>query len=208
MSAGERRSAANGAIVKGEQRAAGELQQADAAGQFLDAGAQLSMFEQDGGAIRPDDERRGPGRPKGAANKLKTKIKEYMLGMGYRDPMQQLAMLSGIDRPDLHPMAYAAMIAQELGCSVMEVQREMRQATAELMPYWHAKVTPDVNAGAGAQVNIIQAAPGAQVAAVQSGASSTSQGRRMGPPPMPGESEENQEVAGSTDPDTNKDHRS
>lgn len=110
---------------------------------LLEQGEQIDMFGEDG-AVVPVEERAGPGRPPGARNKLKQKLGEYLALRGYRDPAEQLAMLAGLDRPDVHPLAYAASIAKDLGEDVVSVAREMRQAADALMPYWHAKVTPDV----------------------------------------------------------------
>lgn len=88
-------------------------------------------------------------------------MREYFTARGYRDPAEQLAMIAGLDRPDLHPMAYAAQVAQELGEDVTAVLREMRQAAGELLPYWHAKLTPDVQVQA--PVQILMAGPGGAV---------------------------------------------
>lgn len=126
-------------------------------------GGQLDMFGDRAGAAVPVETRRGPGRPAGASNKLRAKIRELMAARGYRDPAEQLAMLAGLDRPDLHPLGYAAQIAATLGEPVMAVAREMRQAAAELMPYWHAKITPDFAVQAPA-VNILMAGDAAAVA--------------------------------------------
>lgn len=122
---------------------------------LLDEGHQLEMFGPEGEAV-PVDQRRGPGRPAGSGNKLKAKLKDYMVARGYRDPAEQLAMLAGLDRPDLHPMGYAAQIASALGEPVTAVAGLMRQAAAELLPYWHPKVSPDVAVQAPA-VNILMA---------------------------------------------------
>lgn len=126
-------------------------------------GGQLDMFGDDKGAAVPVERRAGPGRPAGSGNKLKGKLKDYMAAQGYRDPAAQLAMLAGLDRPDLHPLGYAAQIAAALGEPVTAVAGLMRQAAAELMPYWHAKITPDVAVQAPA-VNILMASDGASVA--------------------------------------------
>ncbi|GAB1361809.1 hypothetical protein MASR1M32_10450 [Rhodobacter sp.] len=122
---------------------------------LLDAGApdQLNMFGDDKGAVVPVERRAGPGRPAGSGNRIKAKLRDYMAAQGYRDPAAQLAMLAGLDRPDLHPLGYAAQIAATLGEPVTEVAKLMRQAAADLMPYWHAKLTPDVSVQAPA-VNI------------------------------------------------------
>lgn len=122
-------------------------------------GAQLGFFGDDGQPIAPNDVRRGAGRPAGAGNKVKSKIRDYLAGKGYRDPAEQLAMLAGLDQRELHPMAYAAQVAQLLGVAVTDVIREMRQAAGELMPYWHAKLTPDVQVNVPS-VNILMAGMG------------------------------------------------
>ncbi|WP_226779002.1 hypothetical protein [Oceaniglobus trochenteri] len=161
-----------------------------AAGNLLEGGAQLDMFG-DEGEVVPVETRSGPGRPAGSGNKLKTKVRAFMAAKGYRDPVEQLAMLAGMDRPDLHPLAYAAQIAEHLGEDVMDVAKVMRQAAADVLPYWHAKVTPDV------QLNLpvmnVQMAPPMPGQAAG--------GRRVGPPPMPGrandESVANQQVSKS-----------
>lgn len=133
---------------------------ADAGERLAEKGPQLGLFGEDGAPV-PVEQRRGPGRPAGATNKLKAKLREYLAHRGYRDPAEQLAMLAGLDQ-DMHPMAYAAQVAQLLGEDVMAVAREMRQAAAELMPYWHAKITPDVSVQAPA-VNILMQGAGGVV---------------------------------------------
>jgi len=80
-----------------------------------------------------------------------------MAARGYRDPAEQLAMIAGLDRPDLHPIGYAAPIAASLGEPVTAVAALMRQAAAELMPYWHARITPDALVPAPS-VNILMSA--------------------------------------------------
>lgn len=162
--------------------------QADA---FLTNGVQIDMFGEDGKSI-PPSERQAKGlggRPAGAKNKLKQKVAEYMAARGFRDPVDQLAMIAGLDRPDLHPMAYAAMIAEQLGEDTADVLKVMRQAASDILPYFHPKVTPEVQINAD-QMNVLVAAPG--VGQVQS--------RRVGPPPLPEkESVEKQEVSNPSD---------
>ncbi|MDW3181760.1 hypothetical protein [Roseobacter sp.] len=153
---------------------------------LVSEGEQLDMWG-DEGAVVPVASR-GPGRPAGATNKLKGKLRDYMAGQGYRDPAVQLAMMAGLDRPDLHPIAYAAQIAQALGEDTADVLKVMRQAASDVLPYYHAKLTPDVSVQA-AQMNIMMA---------PQGAAGKASGREMRPPPMPGEEVEgNQEVSNS-----------
>lgn len=132
---------------------------AAAGARLTEKGEQLGFFGEDGAPVPA--ERRGPGRPAGASNKLKAKLREYLAHKGYRDPAEQLAMMAGLDQV-MHPMAYAAKIAEALGEDTMAVLREMRQAAGELMPYWHAKITPDVSVQAPA-VNILMQGSGGAV---------------------------------------------
>lgn len=165
-------------------------------------GEQLGLFGPEGAAIEPAERRAGPGRPAGSGNKLKSKLGQLMAARGYRDPAEQLAMLAGLDRPDLHPMALAALLAEQTGEDVAAVMREIRQAASELMPYWHAKVTPDV---AVHQTAVQVVMPGAAVP--QQAAQGPDQARdvtpqpgRIAPPPMPFQIQQNQWVS-DTGPD-------
>lgn len=169
-------------------------QKAAEAKAFQEAGAQSDMFGDEGQVI-PAATRSGPGRPAGSPNKLKARISEYMAARGFRDPVDQLAMLAGLDRPDVHPLAYAAQIAEHLGADTFEVAKIMRQAAADVLPYYHAKVTPDV------QVNL----PVMQVSMAPPMVGQTDTTRRVGPPPMPklqsdgakDETQQNQQVSQS-----------
>lgn len=164
----------------------------DRGSRLLDDGQQLGLFSDDQGGIVPVEQRSGPGRPAGAPNKAKTKLREYFTGRGYRDPAEQLALIAGLDRPDMHPLGHAAMLAELTGLDMMEVLKLQRQAASDLMPYWHAKLTPDV-AIQNAQMNITMA---------PQGTSSDPSSRRMGPPPLPSEqSEQKQQVNDSDDAD-------
>ena len=138
------------------------------AGQRLLAeGEQLGLFEADGKPVAVE-RRAGPGRPAGSGNKVKGKLRDWLAHRGHRDPAEQLAMIAGLDQA-MHPMAYAAEVAAALGEPVMVVVREMRQAAAELMPYWHARITPDV-VQQGAQVNILmQGSDGAVAMRIEGG---------------------------------------
>ncbi|MES2667446.1 MAG: hypothetical protein V4712_15210 [Pseudomonadota bacterium] len=135
---------------------------ADRGERLLEQGSgQLGMFGPEGEVIDPA-KRAGPGRPVGAGNKLKSRLKDYLTAKGYRDPAEHLALLAGLDRRDKHPLHVAAEIAAVLGEDVMAVAREMRQATEALLPYWHAKLTPDVSVTTPA-VNILMQGAGGMV---------------------------------------------
>lgn len=145
---------------------------------LVEGGEQLDMWGESGSVV-PAAQRSGPGRPAGSPNKLTAKLGQLMAQRGYRDPAEHLAMMAGLDRPDVHPIAYAAQIAAELGEDVMDVAKVMRQAAADVLPYYHAKLTPDV------QVNL----PVMQVTMAAPMAGQATDGRRVGPPPMPGQAE-------------------
>jgi len=174
---------------KGDERALN----AERGGRVLAEGEQMGLFGPEGEAIPPVERRAGPGRPAGSGNKLKAKLREMMALRGYRDPAEQLAMLAGLDRPDLHPLAYAAQIAEQTGEDLAAVLREMRQAAGELMPYWHAKITPDVAVQAAVQVVMPGAvAPAAGPATARD---VTPQPGRIAPPPMPHQTQQNQTLS-------------
>lgn len=183
---------------KADQRALN----AERGARIAEQGEQLGLFGPEGAAIEPAERRAGPGRPAGSGNRLKSKLGQLMALRGYRDPAEQLAMLAGLDRPDLHPLALAAALAEELGEDVAAVMREMRQAAGELLPYWHAKVTPDV---AVHQTAVQVVMPGAVVPqpGPEQARDVTPKPGRIAPPPMPFEIQQKQEVSES--PEGNSD---
>ncbi|MEO1606744.1 MAG: hypothetical protein AAFU34_15610 [Pseudomonadota bacterium] len=103
---------------------------------------QLGMFEEDGAAVPAAE--RGRGRPPGSRNRINAKLRELLTVKGYADPAERLAQIAGLDRPDLHPVAYATMIAESIGESTGDVLKVQRQALADLLPYFHKKLAPDV----------------------------------------------------------------
>lgn len=132
----------------------------DRAEKLIEQGSgQLGMFGAEGEVLPPST--RGPGRPPGAQNKLKSRLRDYLSAKGYRDPAEHLALLAGLDRRDKHPLHVAAEIAAALGEDTMAVVREMRQATEALLPYWHAKLTPDVQVNAPSVSILMQDGSGA-----------------------------------------------
>lgn len=86
--------------------------------------ADLALFE--GQAIRPAV-RRGPGRPQGSPNRSTSKVREYLMARGYRDPMELLAAMAAMDLRDLMALGLEAKDALAL---------QIKAADA-LMPYWH-----------------------------------------------------------------------
>ncbi len=116
------------------------------------------------------------GRPAGSRNKTGAQLGAYLRGLGYRDPAARLAMIAGLNS-ELDPvelaMEQAKLVAASTGQgkakpeTILGMLKEQRAALEGLMPYWHAKLTPDVNnntqvnmalmVGAGAPAD--QAAP-------------------------------------------------
>lgn len=154
-----------------------------------DVGAQAGLFGEDGEAMPPAV--RAPGRPKGSPNKVNSKLRELMAHRGYRDPVEMLAKVAGLDRPDLHPVAYAAQVAEVLGEDTLDVLRVQAKAASDLLPYYHQKITPDqTKVQIAAQINMDRGAGGKTIEGLAAYA----------PPPMPGEeTEENQDLTDAID---------
>lgn len=94
------------------------------------------------------------GRPAGSKNRTAAPMGAYLRAMGFRDPAARLAVIAGL-KSDMDPVELAthqaALVAKGLGLGkakpelVASLLKEQRQALEGLMPYWHAKLTPDVN---------------------------------------------------------------
>jgi len=103
-----------------------------AGGQLADpAAADLLAFGEElgelaGQAIAPPV-RRGPGRPAGSPNRATSKVREYLMARGYRDPMEHLAAVVAMDLREL------AALVGDVG---QALQLQIKAADA-LMPYWH-----------------------------------------------------------------------
>jgi len=83
---------------------------------------------------QPADEapgRRGPGRPRGARNKRTQHTLEYLQGLGYDDPLRGLAEVWS--RP-------LALLAAELGCTLLEAFDRQQEARKTALPFWHQKL--------------------------------------------------------------------
>lgn len=107
-----------------------------------------------------DPGKRGPGRPSGATNKRDREMADYLLALGYRDPMHGLAALYSMRPVDLaieimrqreelakwmvengrDGMAEKLLNAEPPDIqSLLELQED---AKVKSLPYWHAKQTP------------------------------------------------------------------
>lgn len=78
--------------------------------------------------------RRGPGRPPEARNK-RTEATVAALLQRYRDPRAV-----ALERIQMHP----ADLAGVLGCSVFDAAQEQRLYLTAVMPFLHARITPEV----------------------------------------------------------------
>lgn len=82
-------------------------------------GDQLALFDEPS-AVQDDDDAgdRGPGRPPGARNKLKTGLAQLMAAQGYRDPASQLARMAG-----LHSREDQNLVAIQTARAILEASR-------------------------------------------------------------------------------------
>jgi hypothetical protein len=95
------------------------------------AEADRAAFDEDlalfaGQAVKPAV-RRGPGRPAGSQNRATSRVREYLMARGYRDPMEHLAAIVAMDLRDL----------VALGLEVKDALALQLKAADALMPYWH-----------------------------------------------------------------------
>lgn len=77
-----------------------------------------------------EEERRGPGRPKGSANKRTTELAAYLLSR-YTSPIEVLAQIA---------TAHVGQLAKSINCTKLEALQEKRLAAIALAPYLHAKM--------------------------------------------------------------------
>lgn len=101
-------------------------------GQLADqAAADVASFEDglalfQGQAIAPPA-KRGAGRPAGSPNRATSKVREYLLARGYRDPMELLAAVVAMDLAEL----------KGIGIDVKDALALQISAADKLMPYFH-----------------------------------------------------------------------
>lgn len=84
----------------------------------------LALFQ--GQAIAPPAKRRA-GRPLNSPNRATSKVREYLLARGYRDPMELLAAVVAMDLDQL----------RGLGIDVKDALALQISAADKLMPYFH-----------------------------------------------------------------------
>ncbi|KTR08576.1 hypothetical protein NS365_01170 [Aureimonas ureilytica] len=79
---------------------------------------------------------KGRGRPKGAANKRTTAMRDLILAMGFRHPALNLAALANASPDEL---------AKELNCEKAEAMAFILKANVEMMPYMESKRPVEVH---------------------------------------------------------------
>ncbi|WP_057465802.1 hypothetical protein [Pseudovibrio sp. POLY-S9] len=81
------------------------------------------------------EQSRARGRPKGAKNKANQLFRDSLLKMGYQHPGLNLAAMAN---------ATPKKLAQELSCKPLEAMRLIKEANAELLPYFESKRPTEV----------------------------------------------------------------
>lgn len=170
-----------------------------------ETGAQLGLFGPEGGPAPAliEEEARGPGRPAGTRNKVKSELRRWLGSRGMRMPEQQLASLALMDAAG-GPFEAAMARAEELiawggglpkGMGrvglALELLRLARASAEAMLPYGLAKMTPDAVL---AQQNVQIVMPSPAAAPAGSGQVVELAARRIAPPPLPKEIEAEQGV--------------
>ncbi len=75
-------------------------------------------------------QRKGPGRPKGAANRRNADVFDYLEALGHRDPAVTLSLIQSADVGEL---------ATALDCKKADAARLQIAAAKELLPYKYSK---------------------------------------------------------------------
>src|SRR5216684_1820724 len=93
-----------------------------------DEDEQLGLFaepETEGGRLKIQHVKRGPGRPPGARNKRTERTVQWLLAR-HKDPVEGLLEIA-----DMHPADLAAM----LSCTMLEAVQEQRLCRRDALPY-------------------------------------------------------------------------
>lgn len=97
----------------------------------------LALFS--GQSIAPPA-RRGPGRPAGSTNRTTSKVREYLLGRGYRDPLEQAAALVSADPRELAAALGGKKVKEVTFGEALAVLAEQGKARGQLLPYFHQEM--------------------------------------------------------------------
>lgn len=166
----------------------------------------------------------GAGRPKGSPNKRDSKLRQMLAARGFRMPEDVLAEMAGLSDRQGRPLIVQAMAMAEQvlawaheGCvdkngmptrpepgerraTLLAILGEMRRAGDALLPYGLAKMSPDtaVNVQATTIVMPGAARPGDGARVVEGRAAQVGPSD-FAPPPLPGETVENQSLDDSAE---------
>ena len=93
----------------------------------------LEMFDDDPNAAAPFARLapRSKGRPAGSPNKRTLAMRDHILRRGYAHPL--LWMAETVSRP-------ISMLAEELGCSLLEAAEFQRKVASDMAPYMESKM--------------------------------------------------------------------
>lgn len=188
-----------------EAEAAAAAERIDAA---RAAGQQLALFPGDAGA---EDAASGGASGVRGKGKAVSALRDVLAARGCRMPEDVLANVAGLDDPEGLIMACLkkaeavalaiyghAQASSKVKLDLFQMfYADARRAAEALLPYGLAKITPDVAVQQAVQVVVMpgsQAASGAQPGP-QSARDVTPQARKLAPPPMPWEMQQNQQVA-------------
>jgi hypothetical protein len=182
-----------------------------------DLGEQLTFLPDE---VAGGDEAVAGGRPKGAKNKASTQLRDWLASQGMRMPEDVLTEIAGLrSRDDAITLAMAraeriltwafdgAHIGEKAApraTSAMRLDVFAQQYTIILraleavMPYTAAKASPDVAVTANITPILMPMPAQAARRAGDDARDVTAKPRRIGPPPMPHEIKQNQEVKNSS----------
>jgi hypothetical protein len=186
-------------------------------------GQQLTFLPDELPAEADQGEGAAIGRPAGARNKASSQMRDWLAARGFRLPEEVLVQMAGLDAQEdavLVAMARTERIlawAFDVGADVplpkgtarvatpakrlevfMQVFTIQLRAAEAMLPYGAAKASPDVNVVQRTTIVMPGAAAPADPAASARDVTPRSDGR-MRPPPLPGEVQRNQGVAGAPD---------
>lgn len=187
------------------------------------AGVQLELLPDPAEPSLPVADSPAVGRPAGAKNKGSSQLRRWLADQGLKMPEQQIAEIAGLAAGNLDALGTAMAQAERIiawatdgtgelkGKNASQALIAMRidlfkflygqllRAADALMPYGTPKATPDVVERHQTTILVPMGGQPGDGARVIDGRSGPVPGGRMAPPPLPGESVENQRVSGSTD---------
>ncbi|AZB54448.1 hypothetical protein EBL89_03590 [Cereibacter sphaeroides] len=171
------------------------------------AGEQLELLPPEPDTAQMLTEAEGTGRGKGKAT---SQLRAFLARKGLRMPEDVLAEMAGLASSDdafVVAMKRTEQVlvwahghdrgsGKERLALFMQIYAAQLRALDALLPYGLAKVTPDMNVQQAVQVVVM---PGGSAPADRAAQARdvSPQARRMAPPPMPGQIEQNQQVTGS-----------